>query len=296
MNNWNDIFKKLKNEDFNRKFIKEILKKEGAEEALYNELKEALESYDKDEMTNVEHVLEMVLLLGELESERSLPLFLKILTYDEDSIDVILGDLLFEVFPYALLKIGKNHLKELFDFVKRDEISVWNRDCVLLVINRMLLSNPEIREFVIINMKECFKLKKMQLFLIPYVFEFHLTELEKIALKTFKTRKFDPILLSKKELVYSEEIPFFYSNLEEIYDFLYKLKEDREEYMNSLKEEESIKGYGLYDGIENNLPFDIFSDDDFDLPQPRKNNKIGRNDPCPCGSGKKYKKCCGKNK
>ena len=21
----------------------------------------------------------------------------------------------------------------------------------------------------------------------------------------------------------------------------------------------------------------------------------GRNDPCPCGSGKKYKKCCGKN-
>ncbi|MBU1726771.1 MAG: SEC-C domain-containing protein [Candidatus Omnitrophica bacterium] len=22
--------------------------------------------------------------------------------------------------------------------------------------------------------------------------------------------------------------------------------------------------------------------------------KIGRNDPCPCGSGKKYKKCCGK--
>ena len=25
-----------------------------------------------------------------------------------------------------------------------------------------------------------------------------------------------------------------------------------------------------------------------------KGEKIGRNDPCPCGSGKKYKKCCGK--
>lgn len=23
-------------------------------------------------------------------------------------------------------------------------------------------------------------------------------------------------------------------------------------------------------------------------------NRVGRNDPCPCGSGKKYKKCCGK--
>lgn len=26
-----------------------------------------------------------------------------------------------------------------------------------------------------------------------------------------------------------------------------------------------------------------------------KDKKIGRNDPCPCGSGKKYKKCCGIN-
>ena len=26
----------------------------------------------------------------------------------------------------------------------------------------------------------------------------------------------------------------------------------------------------------------------------RKGKKIGRNDPCPCGSGKKYKKCCGR--
>lgn len=32
-------------------------------------------------------------------------------------------------------------------------------------------------------------------------------------------------------------------------------------------------------------------------PQPKvnKEKKVGRNDPCPCGSGKKYKKCCGVN-
>ena len=28
--------------------------------------------------------------------------------------------------------------------------------------------------------------------------------------------------------------------------------------------------------------------------QPVTSTKVGRNDPCPCGSGKKYKKCCGK--
>jgi curved DNA-binding protein CbpA len=34
-------------------------------------------------------------------------------------------------------------------------------------------------------------------------------------------------------------------------------------------------------------------DDDDETPYKRESPKIGRNDPCPCGSGKKYKKCCG---
>lgn len=42
------------------------------------------------------------------------------------------------------------------------------------------------------------------------------------------------------------------------------------------------------DEIPNNPGFKyLFSND-------RKKSKVGRNDPCPCGSGKKYKKCCGR--
>ncbi|MBU4140835.1 MAG: SEC-C domain-containing protein [Candidatus Omnitrophica bacterium] len=34
-----------------------------------------------------------------------------------------------------------------------------------------------------------------------------------------------------------------------------------------------------------------------EAPRPfkREGRKVGRNEPCPCHSGKKYKKCCGKN-
>ena len=39
---------------------------------------------------------------------------------------------------------------------------------------------------------------------------------------------------------------------------------------------------------KNNLP-------NFRTAQPKKNQKIYPNDVCPCGSGKKYKKCCGRN-
>jgi len=46
-------------------------------------------------------------------------------------------------------------------------------------------------------------------------------------------------------------------------------------------------------------PSDVISSAESDSskaskPEPVKVDKIGRNDPCPCGSGKKYKKCCGK--
>ena len=31
-------------------------------------------------------------------------------------------------------------------------------------------------------------------------------------------------------------------------------------------------------------------------PVTREGAKVGRNQPCPCGSGKKYKRCCGRAK
>jgi uncharacterized protein YecA (UPF0149 family) len=31
------------------------------------------------------------------------------------------------------------------------------------------------------------------------------------------------------------------------------------------------------------------------MPRPTRTSRIGRNDPCPCGSGKKFKHCCMRN-
>lgn len=37
---------------------------------------------------------------------------------------------------------------------------------------------------------------------------------------------------------------------------------------------------------------DDYQDEEDEEPEPRASKKVGRNDPCPCGSGKKFKKCC----
>ena len=59
------------------------------------------------------------------------------------------------------------------------------------------------------------------------------------------------------------------------------------------------RGWKVVIGIEEDKPEDI-SDLQRMMGEKAENTKtivnetkIGRNDPCPCGSGKKYKKCCG---
>ena len=38
---------------------------------------------------------------------------------------------------------------------------------------------------------------------------------------------------------------------------------------------------------------EVLAEHDAEAPEPMHDAKVGRNAPCPCGSGKKYKKCCG---
>ena len=72
----------------------------------------------------------------------------------------------------------------------------------------------------------------------------------------------------------------------------------------------AVLGMADYDAIPKDKMDEEFGTEDNPLPiitfkdrskkNPTKNTnsatsrKIGRNDPCPCGSGKKYKKCCGR--
>lgn len=71
--------------------------------------------------------------------------------------------------------------------------------------------------------------------------------------------------------------------------------------MNLMCERAEISERGIYDRTKAvfeyfNLPFDAEPPTSVGYmtpPSVRGSAKIGRNDPCPCGSGKKYKKCCG---
>ena len=67
--------------------------------------------------------------------------------------------------------------------------------------------------------------------------------------------------------------------------------EERGQY---IAQECALRGWQYIIGLEPDKPEDI---SDFEKarnpPVTIQSEKLDRNDPCPCGSGKKYKKCCG---
>lgn len=78
-------------------------------------------------------------------------------------------------------------------------------------------------------------------------------------------------------------------------DMIARIKEETLSIMFRIQIAEPEKIDRLQQRNEQNLIFSSGDEsDNSKKPVRRTSKKVGRNDPCPCGSGKKYKKCCGK--
>jgi len=69
------------------------------------------------------------------------------------------------------------------------------------------------------------------------------------------------------------------------------IKEDTVRYLFNITVEEPVERKQVVDVEKLSA---TTSDDEEETHTIVKGDKVGRNDPCPCGSGKKYKNCCGK--
>lgn len=110
-----------------------------------------------------------------------------------------------------------------------------------------------------------------------------------------------PGIRSQVEII-REEYPCYYKM---IHDFIQKLESTsnieqlRERLQNDYDRREKNIGEGYYYREyphRRRSKSEVRWDSDEGGTYVRSQPKIGRNDPCPCGSGKKYKNCCGKGK
>lgn len=270
------LFEKLKERE-NFKEAKEIVfeildYKEEAVTFFENELKIIISNSKLGIITNEDkHYFEIIFLLFELDSTKSLELILEFLTFDiEDEIrEVILNSTWL-----VISKLGRKEPEKLIEFVKNKKNDIYSRSAVSKSLPYVAISNKELKKQIqqmfqnILNDKnEDIKFKYL---LINPISELGAKDLLKDCKKILIKMKLKEEI---KHLVFEEvkELPEIH--LWDIYEMLANYRPK------------------LMENKEGKVQENLF---DYEFEHPIHNTKIGRNEPCPCDSGKKYKKCCGK--
>lgn len=245
--------------------------------------------------------LHAMYLLAEMREEKALEIILKFLSQKEKYLDYWLGDFLTEEIWKILLLTGNRKLPDLakvvtdykfYEYVrfaasqamaqttiyypeKRDEAFSLFQDILNKYLQReipedlfsdevlgsVITDLTEIKAFEFINLiKDCFDKKIVDEF---YTGPFKDVENE------FKNKNIREYPIGDIFNTYNTIITKWSSYID---------SDDDDSDMNNINDDD-------YDYNPGNI---ISSGEQFI----RENPKIGRNDPCPCGSGKKYKKCC----
>ncbi len=230
-------------------------------------------------------------LLGELEAEEALPTVLEMMCMDDEYLDRTFGDYLTQDGWMSLIKMSKNRPGDLENYLKLPGGNTYFRSVAIDTLTQMFIHYPDKQNEV----KNIYK-RLLQFFIKSEIEDnvidsvlngFFISDLIDLRLKEF--------LPQIKELYDSKKVsrsicgdfkdaerdinniqPYPYAKREiksiyELYEFYYRPDDDDFTFDSSKTIESLNKLRHL---------------------TPRTTAKIGRNDPCPCGSGKKFKKCC----
>ena len=230
-----------------------------------------------------------VYLLGELEAEEALDFILETFKQDSDFLQFWYFDLLTEDFWEILLKTGKNQLGKLQDFVLRPNIDTYARTEIINSVSQLAHHYPEQRTEVIdwlgtimggviaANPDSGIIDSDFNGFLIWEAVELRGVE-----------------LLDKIEQLYelgyvSEGIAGSFEDIKQ--DIDRKPRYDyKREFANIFESYDELNSFAS-SGSNEETVFPNYSNPVYPK-QASSAPQAGRNDPCPCGSGKKYKKCC----
>jgi len=262
-------------------------------------------------------------LLMEIKAEESLPVVLEFLRQPFELIDfwnyVFLSDSLWQV----IYGLGLNQADKLVAFLKEPLNCSFTRTEVSSALTQIALHHPERRKEIIDlyrNIIQFFSNNKADKAIIDeYVIGFIISDIVELNGKEllpeiqilFDSRIVDESISGDmKEVIsiinkmhsYSDEEGFkkdlqnYFELKEELaswntsdsneFDFLTDEGDEEENEKEYYNDWEEIK-----EGEEDTTQYFYSGSKPFVHATP----KVGRNDPCPCGSGRKYKKCCGKN-
>ena len=264
-------------------------------------LQDAIERYPyflKEDWSVFSHSFPVhaLFLLMELKATESLGSVLKFLQYDERFLELYLGDILMEEIWQVLYFIGKDQIDLLKAFMKQVGVDTYVKSAAFQVL-------------VQINILEPHRTAEIeQAFLEILTFFINAKPEDNVVDATFIGLIIGDIAMAKMTAL----LPL----IKALYDLEYVDLSIEGDYDNFLKNSNDLNN--MFSEYKVKTLSEIYSNviceeefDDFDSQKvananhygkdpkviqlvPEKKVKVNRNDPCPCGSGMKFKKCCGK--
>jgi len=251
------------------------------------------EGYNDENFNFPSHAL---LLLTELKAEAAIDQILEVLNQNQGFYEFWFGNSLHSFAPPAIFWCGLNQTEKLMGFLKQSDTYLYSKCYVGEAVLRIPAIFPERRPEILNWSRE--------------LLNFYC---EKPADDNIEDALYYGFFLADlTNAGFYELLP----EIEQLFDshsIAVHICGDYEE----ISEDITIQNYQYFDQLEYDIfenytylteeidDFDIENEEDFDnglfndsrfLNEPQQSDlklpKIGRNEPCPCGSGKKYKKCC----
>lgn len=236
--------------------------------------------------------LHAICLLGEMKSEKSLPAILHLLENNEEVLQFWFGDHLTETLWLPVYLLSQNNPELLKQFLLKPGIHTYAKIVVTEALTQTALHQPGKRKEIANIYKEVLS-HFNQAGLKDNIID---SEFLGLTVGDIINCNFIELLPVVKELYDKNRVSLTINGTyPEVVEFFNK--------PSTINHKQAITNiFELYENIlttwagYSDEDEDDFDDeeafDDYEIQQPAVSVKIGRNEPCPCGSGKKYKKCC----
>jgi len=220
-------------------------------------------------------------LLGEIHPMEALQPLVSLLPWED-------YDFLGEPLIHALSQFGRPAMEPVAAMLADRSQIVWSRGTASEALGKMALAYPELRNEIVATLTAQLDtdeadnedLDTLRGFLVQSLLELQAEESLPSIIRAFEESDIDPFMVRWSDVRHDLGVPLDVAphldqssaNRESLFDFL-----------------PLMPASGPLSISASPIPAGQIAE-----PYRRGSVKVGRNDPCPCGSGKKYKKCCGR--
>ncbi|NLI93451.1 MAG: DUF1186 domain-containing protein [Peptococcaceae bacterium] len=248
------------------------------------------------------HIYAMFL-LAQFREPKAYPLIYRLLHNSSETLEHLLGDFLCEGLPQVLASVCDGNIEPLQQIIENPQMYEYVRSSALSSLVILVAWELKSREEIAAYFLSLFqgKLEREYSYVWSalaiescHLYPFEMTDEIKRA---YEDELIDPFIISYDDIQETLD-----SGKEAAINDLYQNKNNTYRLIDNTVEE--LENWACFSGMDEDFPemrksFDEkwhFEEPRTEIQVPyRKEIKVGRNDPCPCGSGKKYKKCCGQS-